>query len=633
MKDTHLSGESKDIVAENIQQLKQLFPEVFAEENIDFDKLKAVLGEYVDEDDERYNFTWWGKSKALRLAQTPSTGTLRSCLEESKDWDTTQNLYIEGDNLEVLKLLQKSYHGKVDMIFIDPPYNTGYDFVYRDDYKDSLKNYLEITGQIGEEGKKLSTNPETSGRFHTNWLNMIYPRIRLARNLLSLNGVIFISIDDNEHSSLKLVCDEVFGSGCFIGDFVWRSSDNSNNNALTISEDHNYILVYSKKIDWRPNFINYEERRSHFQNPDNDPRGPWFDGNPVNNPGLRPHLQFDIKTPSGKTIQHPPNGWRWSLETINKKIETGEIRFSEDESRIIRRTYLNEIGGLPPSSLCINLEKTGSTRKAKFELKRLFPEIPVVSLFSTPKPTLLIKYLLQIGSKKDSIIMDFFSGSGSTGDAIIQQNVEDGGMRNFVLVQLDEAVDDKNAVYKSISDIGKERIRRAGEKIKANLTEKYQAQQGQMMIQEEEKVMNPDDFDIGFKVFKLDSSNLRKWQPDADDLDASLFASIENFVEGRSELDVVYEIMLKYGIDLTLPIKEYKSDNKTIFSVGLGALMICLDTDITTEVAQEIVRLKGKIQPEVMRVVFRDTGFKDDSAKTNTKEILRTNGVVEIVSI
>lgn len=618
---TKLDGKTPDLAAGNIEQLRQIFPDVFEEGKIDFDKLKQVLGEYVDDEKERYNFTWNGKGKALRLAQTPTTGTLRPCEAESKNWDDTQNLYIEGDNLEVLKLLQKSYHGKIKMIFIDPPYNTGGDFIYPDNFSKSIENYKQITGQVDGEGKTIGTNTEANGRYHTDWLNMMYPRLRLARNLLNHDGVIFISIDDNEHANLKEICDEVFGGTNFIGDIVWRSSDNSNNNALTFSEDHNYILVYSKDSGWRPNFLNDESKRQHFKNPDNDPRGPWFDGNPVNNPGLRPHLQYDITTPSGKIIKSPANGWRWSWETIQEKMATGEIRFSEDETRIIRRTYLNEMEGLPPSSLCINLEKTGHTRGAKYELKNLFPEIPVTSLFSTPKPSLLIKYLIEIGCNNNGIILDFFSGSGTTADAVMQQNCIDEGTRKFILVQLPEPCSDPEGNLKNICEIGKERIRRAGEKIKAEVEE----QNAQLKIGEESRKVP----DIGFKVFKLDSSNLKQWQPDYDDLEATLFDSIGNYVDGRSELDVVYEIMLKMGMELTWPLETHTIGGKNVYEIGMGALMICLDNHITTEVTEGMAALYKELAPETWRVVFKDNGFADDSAKVNIKEILKTAGLEE----
>lgn len=432
---TILNGKTPDLAAENIEQLRQIFPDVFEEGKIDFDKLKQVLGEYVDDEKERYNFTWNGKGKALRLAQTPTTGTLRPCEAESKNWDDTQNLYIEGDNLEVLKLLQKSYHGKIKMIYIDPPYNTGGDFVYPDDFSDSIENYKLITGQVNEDGKNLSTNTETNGRYHTNWLNMMYPRLRLARNLLSDDGVIFISIDDNEQANLKKICDEVFGEINFITTAIWRSSDNSNNDAKQFSGDHNYTLIYSKTSGWQPNKLNDESKQSHFKNPDNDPRGPWFDGNPLNSPNYRENLVYDIIAPNGNVIKPPKNGWRWSKETLQEKMATGEIRFNETMTNIKRRTYLCDNNGVPPSTLWIDLEKTGHNRQAKYELLGLIPE----DVFDTPKPVKLIRFIDSlIKDNTDLICMDFFSGSATTADAMMQANLDDGGHRKYILVQLPE---------------------------------------------------------------------------------------------------------------------------------------------------------------------------------------------------
>lgn len=454
--------ESPDMTAQNIDRIAALFPncvtEMLDEEHstpekmvykraVNFELLKQMLSPDVVDGDEAYEFTWVGKKAAIVEANKPIRKTLRPCKAESKDWDTTENLYIEGDNLEVLKLLQESYLGKVKMIFIDPPYNTGTDvFVYTDSFEMSTEEYEEsINYRDDDDNIQFVPNGAANPRFHSNWLSMMYSRLMLARNFLEENGAIFITIDHTEHASLKMLCDEVFGARCFIGDLIWRSSDNSNNNALTFSEDHNYILVYSKNPNWRPNFINDPKKRSHFKNPDNDPRGPWFDGNPVNNPGLRVNLQYDITTPSGKIIHHPANGWRWSWETVQEKLTTGELRFSDDETRLIRRTYLCDMEGLPPSSLCIDLGVTGHTRGAKYELKKLFPEIPVTNLFSTPKPTLLLKYLLQIGADKNCIVMDFFSGSASTADAIMQMNYEDSGHRRFIMVQVPEPCEQDKA--------------------------------------------------------------------------------------------------------------------------------------------------------------------------------------------
>ena len=347
------------------------------------------------------------------------------------------NFLIEGDNLASLKLLEKTHKGKIDLIYIDPPYNTGSkDFIYDDVFVDKTDLFS-----------------------HSKWLSFMKPRLEVMRNLLNNdNGVIFISIDDNEQAALKLLCDEIFGHNCFITDAVWRSSDNSNNNSLKFSEDYNHTLIYSKASAWKPNFVNDPNKRKHFKNPDNDPRGPWFDGNPVNNPGWRPNLQFDIISPNGNVIKHPKNGWRWSRETIDEKLKTGELRFSDDGTRLIRRTYLNEMGGLTPSNLWIDLETTGHTRRAKYDLKKIFPEIKVTDLFSTPKPTALIEYILGLATNKESIILDCFAGSGTTGHAVLKYNTEHGSSnRKFILCTNNENNICRDVTYERIKRvIGKE---------------------------------------------------------------------------------------------------------------------------------------------------------------------------------
>ncbi|GAE28603.1 type III restriction-modification system methylation subunit [Halalkalibacter wakoensis JCM 9140] len=364
-----MNGETLDLTKQNIERLKELFPEVLTDgEKIDFDLLKTVLGEVVEDNNERYQFTWHGKKQAILGAQKPSKGTLRAEPEKSKNFDATGNIYIEGDNLEVLKLLQKSYNGRIDLIYIDPPYNTGKDFVYRDNFKKSIENYFEQTMQVDSKGNRFSTNTESNGRYHTDWLNMIYPRLKLARNLLSDKGAIFISIDDHEAANLIKICDEIFGENCFVCSAIWRSSDNSNNDAKQFSNDHNYTLVYSKKPLWQPKKQFDLSKQQHFKNPDNDPNGPYFDGNPLNSPNYRENLIYDVISPTGHVIKPPKNGWRWSKETLQQKIETGEIRFTEDGKRFRRRTYLKDMTGLPPSSLWTDLERTGHNRQAKYEL-------------------------------------------------------------------------------------------------------------------------------------------------------------------------------------------------------------------------------------------------------------------------
>lgn len=376
---------------------------------------------------------WIGKDKVINHHQDVPYRVLERIYsyDENGQHDednSSENMIIRGDNLEALKALLPKYEGRVKCIYIDPPYNTGNEgWVYNDNVNDpKIKKWLGEV--VGKEGEDLSR--------HDKWLCMMYPRLRLLHKLLSEDGAIFISIDDNEYANCKLICDEIFGGHCFITDAVWRSSDNSNNNSLKFSEDYNHTLIYAKNPAWKPNFIDDPSKRKHFKNPDNDPRGPWFDGNPVNNPGWRPNLQFDITTPNGNIIKHPQNGWRWSMETIQEKLQTGELRFSEDQTRLIRRTYLYELGGLTPSNLWMDLETTGHTRRAKYDLKKIFPEVKVTDLFSTPKPSLLIEYILRLATDSDSLILDSFAGSGTTAHAVLNMNKADGGNRKFILVEM-----------------------------------------------------------------------------------------------------------------------------------------------------------------------------------------------------
>ena len=608
-----LRMETPDLTQSNIEKLAALFPACVTEARgedgklkkaVNFDLLRQLLSDVVLEGDETYEFTWVGKKAAIVEANRPIRKTLRPCPAESVDWNSTENLYIEGDNLEVLKLLQESYLGKVKMIFIDPPYNTGSDaFVYNDRYTMSEEEMEDLTEYRDEDGNiRFVQNNSANPRFHSNWLSMIYQRLMLARNLLSDDGAIFITIDHNEHAGPKLVCDEVFGLSCLIGDLVWKSSDNSNNNALTFSEDHNYILVYSKRPDWKPNFLNDPKKRSHFKNPDNDPKGPWFDGNPVNNPGLRVNLQYNITTPSGKIIHHPANGWRWSWETVQEKLKTGELRFSEDETRLIRRTYLCDMEGLPPSTLCVDIDVTGHTRGAKYELKKLFPEIPVTSLFSTPKPTLLLKYLLSIGSDQNSLILDFFSGSASTAEAVMQYNNEDSGNRRFIMIQVPEPCEKDKSGYqppfKTICEMGKERIRRAAKKIAAD---------------------NPGKpFDGGFRVLKLDDTNMTDVYYSAGEYTQDLLSQLEsNIKPDRTDLDLLFGCLLEWGLPLSMPYTSEKIEDCTVHTYNDGDLIACFDENIPDTVIKEI----AKRQP--LRAVFRDSSFADSPAKINVGEIFK----------
>lgn len=615
MIETTLTGNTPDIAEENIQKLRQIFPDVFTEGKVDFEKLQQVLGNYVEDSNERYNFTWNGKGQALRLSQTPSLGSLRPCKEESKDWDTTQNLYIEGDNLEVLKLLQKSYHSKVKMIYIDPPYNTGKDFVYKDDFHDSLENYKRITGQVDSEGNRVSTNTEASGRYHTDWLNMMYPRLRLARNLLTDDGVIFISIDDNEVDNLKKICNEVFGEDNQIGTLVWKKKYTGGKHTSTFADYHEFVCVYTKNITLiddismkRP-----ENEKEKFNLVDEyvKERGKYYIRPLKSNLDPRPTLVYPIELPDGSSIT---TQWICAEKTFKKMKEEGRIliRKKQDGQYQVYKKYYEKDGEgrvKIPSFLEIS-----SNNDAKEELKRIFDIKQTRDLpFDTPKPLKLISFFVENFADSDDVILDFFSGSATTAHAVMQLNAEDGGNRKFIMVQLPESTD--NTEFVNVCEIGKERIRRAGEKIK------------------KEKGLEAQNLDIGFKVLKLDTSNIRKWQPDYDNLEQSLLHYVDNYMEGRTELDVVYEIMLKYGLDLTYPVDEFTLAQKKVYSIGFGMLMICLDDEITTEVAKGILEKVKELAPESTRVVFKDNGFKTDSNKTNIKEILKSGGIEEFITL
>lgn len=651
---TNINGQSLDLLQENIENLKGLFPEICCEGKIDFDKLKQILGEYVDDSNERYNFTWNGKGKALRLSQTPSMGTLRPCKEESKNWDTTQNMYIEGDNLEVLKLLQKSYHGKIKMIYIDPPYNTGGDFVYPDDFADSLENYKRITGQVDDEGRKLGTNTEANGRYHTDWLNMMYPRLRLARNLLTDDGVIFISIDDNEVDNLKKICNEVFGEDNFVGVFLINAAPNARDYGH-IGKMHEFALFYAKNISFtNTNLLPVEDKKFKFS----DAVGgfnihPLYNSNEAFTNLNRPNLyypfylqpstidsdgffQIGLEKMDGCIEIYPPKSiknniqfvWRWGREKSAKNLNKEIVGYktNDGEYRIVQKMRHDE--KLIRSML---VDTKYSSRRGTAEVEELLQS----KCFSFPKPLNLIYDFSRISLNDRDICIDFFSGSATAAHAVMQLNAEDGGNRKFICVQLPEPCDENSeafkAGYKNICEIGKERIRRAGEKIMHNAQ--------CVMHNEENKQTAFDDnyelsiknyaLDTGFRVFKLETSNLRKWQPDYDNLENSLYNSIGNFVDGRTEQDVVYEIMLKIGLDLTYPLEQHTFGGKNIYSVALGALMICLDDDITPDVANGMVALYQQAQPETWKVVFKDNGFATDSAKTNIKEILKCAGLDE----
>ena len=614
MKESKLTGKSKDIISDNITKLREIFPDIFTEGKIDLDKLKDNLGEYVDDSYEKYNFIWPGKTKSIRESQKQSTGTLRPCPEESKNWNTTKNLYIEGDNLEVLKLLQKGYYNKIKAIYIDPPYNTGKDFIYPDNYKDNLENYLKISGQSldsedenGGHGIKLTNNPETAGRYHSNWLNMMYSRLKLARNLLMDNGVIFISIDDNEVFNLKKICDEIFGEENFISSFIWQKKSSGGQHSNHVLDFHEYILLYQKNKSSSLSLLveRTDEQKKSFKYSDEfektrgkyliSPLKSWLD--------YRPTLIYDIVCPDGTKLN---TQWICSEPTFNQLKKEGRILFKQNSKgnwSVYKKQYVNEKGGLvKPASLITN---HGQTAHGKRDLKKLFDN----DVMSFPKPVELIRYLISMIDDEEGLILDFFSGSSTTAQAIFENNVKLNRKNRFIMIQIPEETDEKSEAFKSgyenICEIGKERIRRAGDKLVEESGHK--------------------DLDIGFKVFKLDSSNLEKWNPNYKDIQQSL--TVDQIKKDRTNEDLVYEIMLKYGIDLTLPIEEYNN----IYSIGFGALVICLDNNITKEIVNDILKLSEN--SSTTRVVFKDSGFVSDADKTNIKQILRTNHIDEFITI
>ena len=610
-----------DLTVENIARLKAIFPEAVTEGKVDFDVLKSLLGGEIENRQEYYKFTWNGNEAARQYARQRSMGTLRPAVEESLGADGTpgkfdsENLYIEGDNLEVLKLLQGGYHNSIKLIYIDPPYNTGKDFVYPDNFHDSIGNYKALTGQTDNEGLATRANPETSGRYHTDWLNMMYPRLILARNLLSDDGVVFISIDDSEQDNLKKLCNEVFGEENFVANIVWQKRTSPDARKI-ISAGHEYLLMFSKNIDHVNSALNLldlsEEDRKAFKNPDNDPRGPWVSSD-FTAQGYRPNQMYTITTPGG-AVYTPPAGHCWkNLEPLYlQQVAEGRFWFGADGKSVPRRkTYLSERQGKNLWTWWPNSE-VGHTQEATQEIKLLFDEKTV---FDFPKPVRLLARTLQLASKNNDIVLDFFAGTSTLAHAVMQLNAEDGGHRHFIMVQLPEScADDTEAAkagYKNICEIGKERIRRAAKKIR------------------EEKPLLAQTQDMGFKVFKLDTSNLLPWNPNPEKLAEDLFAAVNNVLTGRTTQDLLYEILLKCNLPLTLPIEEKKVGDNTVYIVGEGALAICLDEKIPIDVAEAIVGFKAEYDPIVpMQVVFRDNGF-DDVTKTNTLQILKQNGFDE----
>lgn len=611
---TKISPYSMDIENEELTKLKKVFPQCFSEGSLDIDKLLSLCGKYIDKDFEKYKFEWSGKSECYRIAGKRSTGTLRPCPEESVNFDTTNNLYIEGDNLEVLKLLQSSYYNKIKMIYIDPPYNTGNDFVYEDDFKDPMAKYKEITQQT------TKSNPETMGRFHTNWLNMMYPRLRLAANLLRDDGVIFISIDDNEVHNLRKLCDEVFGEENFLAQIVWQKKYAATNDSKGFSTTHDYIVVYQKSSSFNRNLLpRTAEQNKPYKNDDGDGKGLWRSDNLLVKSFSQSGV-YPIVNPNTGEEFWPSEGncWRASQDTMKVWLAENRIYFGKDGKGAPQlKRYLNEVqqGRVPITWW--TFDEVGHNDAANKEVQSLFGS---KAPFDTPKPTTLIAQMLRIGSNKEDIILDFFSGSATTAHAVMQLNAEDGGNRQFICVQLPELCDEKSeafkAGYKNICEIGKERIRRAGKKLTEN--------NGQLSLQDKPSL------DVGFKVFKLDTSNLAKWDSSIPANTEGLFqqrlSEIENSVKsGRTDLDLVYEVMLKLGIPLDYKVIPIEINDKKAYSIGEDCLvLICVDYGKDGITPDDV---KAMCEYVPAQIVSTEKAFKDDSALKNDYYILKNNNI------
>lgn len=630
-----LDLESHHIADDKRQELLRLFPEIRTEGGkIDFERLKLALGEAVDVGKERYGMNWPGKADCFKTIQKPSLGTLRPSPEESVNFDTSENLIIEGDNLEVLKLLQKSYLGKVKMIYIDPPYNTGNDFIYPDNYSESLQTYLEYTGQVDAEGKKFGTNTDTDGRFHSKWLNMMYPRLYLARNLLREDGVIFISIDDNEIDNLRKMCNEVFGEENFIASVIWQKVFSPKNSARHFSEDHDYIVVYARSAEtWRPSLLpRSEEANARYENPDNDSRGPWTSGD-IAARNYYSEGQYEVTAPGGKKYR-PPTGtyWRVKYEKFKELEADNRIWWGPDQNNVPRlKRFLSEVKqGIVPQTLW-TYQAVGHTQEAKKELLEFVSFEHTANVLDTVKPTRLIRRILQIATNaaEGDIVLDFFAGSGPTAHSVLVQNRDDGGNRRFILVQLPEPLPVSERLIRSIADICKERV---GRVIKKLNDEDAQASPQLALTHAaptEGEVRTPD---RGFRVFKLAESNFKPWNAEApkdgEELAKQLELHVDHIRDGRTADDVLYEILLKSGFPLTTPVQTLTLAGKVVHSVAGGTLFIFLGRELTLE----LIRAMADKKPE--RVVCLDEGFAgNDQLKANAVQIFKTKGVTSFKTV
>lgn len=616
-----VSQESMDLMKEKIQQLKKLVPEAFSEGKIDFDKLKQTLGEEVNGKEEKYSFNWAGRKDCFRTIKTTAKGTLIPSKEESVNWDTTENLFIEGDNLEVLKLLQKSYFGQIKMIYIDPPYNTGKDFVYKDNFKNSIQSYLEQTGQSNGDGVKLTTNPETNGRFHSDWITMMYPRLFIARNLLAEEGIIFISIDDNEVHNLRMIMNEIFGDECFLATFVWKRRSGANDAQRNVSTDHEYILCYTKDAD--VGFRGVKKGYENYKNPDNDPRGVWTSGDLTCNKTKfeRPNLYYSITDPKTKqTYEGNPNRvWRFSKDKMQQMIDDNKVLFPKNKDGVpMQKRFQSDVkSDFKPISTWIEtttkskkefeqekkeysleIMQTGLNAQATKELRALFGK----QVFNYPKSASFIKQLIQQATEEEDIVMDFFAGTATTAQATLEQNLIDEKNRTFICVQLPEKVEDAEVSkeYNTLCDIGKERIRRVIKKLE----------------KENKGKLIKKDTDLGFKVFKLKKSNYKIWETYEGKDKKELAKQMELFksplVSGYNDLDVIYECVIKEGFSLNAEIKKTPVKSNKVYQASDGELSfyICLDQEIKDKTLDELGLNKSDV------FICLDEAL-NDSMKTN----------------
>lgn len=597
--------ESEDLVEDRLAQLKELMPEVFTESGIDFDKLRLELGDEVDEGQERYAFTWPGKMDAIRQSQTPSTATLRPCVEKSRGRDgedgsfDSDNIYIEGDNLEVLKLLQSGYHGKVKMIYIDPPYNTGKDFVYKDKFGDTVENYKKQAGLAGQ------SNADTSGRYHSDWCSMMYPRLRLARELLSDDGVIFISIDDNEDRNLRVICDEVFGETNFLAQVVWERAYSPINLMKHFSPSHDYVLCYARNVEIAicNGIARSDEANNRYANPDNDPRGVWKASDLSVGPAVEENI-YEIKTPSGRLVK-PPAGrsWRLSRAAFRERLQDNRIWFGPKGDNVpAMKRFLSELRktGVTPMTIW-KYEEVDHSQAATQKLAKMFDG---KKYFDYPKPVKLLERCLELYTTQDCIVVDFFSGSATTAHATMNLNIKDGGNRKYIMVQLPEPNNSSRDAFKdgyaTLCDIGEERIRRAGDKIRAEVEESNV----QPRLGEEPKRLP----DIGFRVFALDNSGIEKPKPGQLVLDV--------VKPDRSDMDIVFEMMLKWGLELTLPVEKEEVAGYPVYSVACGELVCCLADGLSMEALDAIADMEPR------RVLMRDS-ILTDTLKLNAVQAFR----------